>query len=296
MDTKKISKFLSLVLRHDPGSIGIQLDPQGWTDCGQLIEAACRKGVRLDHARLVEIVRSSDKQRFALNDDQTRIRANQGHSVEVDLALTPVDPPAVLFHGTVDKFISSIRKTGIEKGQRHHVHLSPDIDTAAKVGERRGKPVILKVDAKRMHESGRDFFLSGNGVWLTDHVPAEFVDFGMKTTVLYRPVGPKELKLIEESGWTAFPPRLPDQPIFYPVTNEPYAIQIARDWNVKASGSGFVTRFHVESAYLDKFAVQTVGGREHTELWVPAEELAEFNHHIMGKIVVTKRFPQDGQA
>ena len=147
-----------------------------------------------------------------------------------------------------------------------------------------------------MHESGREFFLSGNGVWLTDHVPAEFVDFGMKTTVLYRPVGPEELKLIEESGWTAFPPRLPDQPIFYPVTNEPYAIQIARDWNVKASGSGFVTKFHVESAYLDKYPVQTVGGREHTELWVPAEELEEFNHHIMGKIVVTQRFPQDGQA
>ncbi len=295
MDTKKISKFLSLVLRHDPGRIGIELDPHGWTDCGHLIDAACRNGIRLDHALLVEIVRSSDKQRFALSDDQTRVRANQGHSVEVDLSLKPVTPPAVLFHGTVDKFIPSIRETGIEKGQRHHVHLSPDIDTASKVGERRGKPVILKVGAKRMHASGREFFLSGNGVWLTDHVPAEFIDFGMKTTVLYRPVGPKELKLIEESGWTAFPPRLPDQPIFYPVTNEPYAIQIARDWNVKASGSGFVTKFHVESVYLDKYPVQIVGGREHTELWVPAEELEEFNHHIMGKIVVTKRFPQDGQ-
>lgn len=296
MDTKKISKFLSLVLRHDPDRIGIELDPHGWTDCGLLIDAACRNGVRLDHALLLEIVRSSDKQRFALNDDQTRIRANQGHSVEVDLSLKPVTPPAALFHGTVDKFIDSIRETGITKRQRHHVHLSPDIDTAVKVGERRGRPVILKIDAKRMHESGREFFMSGNGVWLTDHVPVEFVDFGMKTTVLYRPVGPKELKLIEESGWTAFPPRLPDQPIFYPVTNEPYAIQIARDWNVKASGSGFVTKFHVESAYLEKFPVQTVGGRVHTELWVPAEELEEFNRHIMGKIIVTQRFPKDGQA
>ena len=110
------------------------------------------------------------------------------------------------------------------------------------------------------------------------------------TTTLYRPVGPKELKLIEDSGWTAFPPRLPEQPIFYPVTNEPYAIQIARDWNVKASGSGYVTRFEVDSEYLKKFAIQTVGGREHTELWVPAEELDDFNRHIAGKIEVTQRF------
>jgi hypothetical protein len=114
----------------------------------------------------------------------------------------------------------------------------------------------------------------------------------VKTTTLYRPVGPEELKLIENSNWTAFPPRLPEQPIFYPVTNEPYAIQIARDWNVPASGSGFVTRFEVDSDYLEKFAVQTVGGREHTELWVPAEELDEFNRHIVGRIEVTRRFPE----
>lgn len=113
----------------------------------------------------------------------------------------------------------------------------------------------------------------------------------MNTTTLYRPVGPKELKLIEDSDWTAFPPRLPEQPIFYPVTNEPYAIRIARDWNVPASGSGFVTRFEVDSKYLEKFEVQTVGGREHTELWVPAEELEEFNRNIVGKIEVTQRFP-----
>ncbi len=112
------------------------------------------------------------------------------------------------------------------------------------------------------------------------------------TTTLYRPVGPEELKLIEDSGWSAFPPRLPDQPIFYPVTNESYAIQIARDWNVPASGSGFVTRFDVETEYLRRFPVETVGGREHTELWVPAEELEEFNRHIVGKIEVTKRFPE----
>lgn len=111
------------------------------------------------------------------------------------------------------------------------------------------------------------------------------------TTILHRPVGPEELKLIEASGWKAFPPRLPDQPIFYPVTNEEYAIQIARDWNVKASGSGFVTRFAVDSDYLAAFPVQIVGGREHTEHWIPAEELEEFNRHIAGLIEVTHRFP-----
>ena len=110
------------------------------------------------------------------------------------------------------------------------------------------------------------------------------------TTTLYRPVGPKELALIEQSGWKKFPPRLPEQPIFYPVTNEPYAAQIAKDWNVPASGSGFVTKFEVDTEYLKKFEVQNVGGRIYTELWVPAEELEEFNSHIIGPIVVTQSF------
>lgn len=113
-----------------------------------------------------------------------------------------------------------------------------------------------------------------------------------QTATLYRPVGPKELKLIEDSGWKAFPPRLPDQPIFYPVMNEDYAIQIARDWNVPASGSGFVTRFEVEAEYLCRFEEQVVGGAVHRELWVPAEELEEFNQHIVGQIEVTRRFPE----
>ncbi|WP_395739628.1 hypothetical protein [Prosthecobacter sp.] len=112
----------------------------------------------------------------------------------------------------------------------------------------------------------------------------------MSTTTLYRPVGPKELKLIEDSGWKAFPPRLPDQPIFYPVMNEDYAIQIARDWNVPASGSGFVTRFDVDTEYLSRFSEQVVGAAVHRELWVPAEELEEFNHHIVGQITVTQKF------
>lgn len=112
----------------------------------------------------------------------------------------------------------------------------------------------------------------------------------MSTTTLYRPVGPKELLLIEGSGWKAFPPRLPDQPIFYPVMNEAYAIQIARDWNVPASGSGYVTRFEVETEFLSRYQEQVVGGDMHRELWVPAEELAEFNNHIVGAIQVTQSF------
>ena len=115
----------------------------------------------------------------------------------------------------------------------------------------------------------------------------------MKTnelTILFRPIGPEELELIEKSGWIRFPPRLPEQPIFYPVMNEDYAIQIARDWNVRASGSGFVTKFHAKSAYLNKFKIQNVGGKIHNELWVPAEELDEFNNNIVGKIEVTNIF------
>jgi hypothetical protein len=115
------------------------------------------------------------------------------------------------------------------------------------------------------------------------------------TTTLYRPVGPKELALIEQSGWKKFPPRLPEQPIFYPVMNEEYATQIARDWNVPASGSGFVTRFAVNAEYLKKFQVQNVGGEIHNELWVPAEELEEFNGHIVGLIEVTKSFYPEGK-
>lgn len=115
----------------------------------------------------------------------------------------------------------------------------------------------------------------------------------IETTILYRPVGAKELELIEQSAWTKFPPRLPEQPIFYPVMNEEYAIQIARDWNVAASGSGFVTKFEVKTDYLKKYEVQNVGGHIHNELWVPAEELEEFNDNIVGQIVVTQKFYPD---
>ncbi len=293
MNTTRISRLLSLVLRHEPHSIGMQLDPNGWVECSTLIKAAADHGMVFDQATLMEVVRTNDKQRFALSEDGTRIRANQGHSVKVDLELKTETPPPRLYHGTVGRFIDSIRTHGLLKGERQHVHLSRDPETASKVGGRRGTPVILSIRSQAMHEAGHGFFLSKNGVWLTHHVPSEFIEFPSVagTTTLYRPVGPEELKLIEASGWTAFPPRLPDQPIFYPVTNEAYATQIARDWNVPASGSGFVTRFVVDSAYLAKFPVQTVGGRAHTELWIPAEELDEFNRHIIGRIEVTRGYP-----
>lgn len=120
----------------------------------------------------------------------------------------------------------------------------------------------------------------------------------MKTVTLFRPVGPTELALIEASGWTAFPPRLPDQPIFYPVTNEDYAAQIARDWNVAASGAGYVTKFAIDAEFVARFPRKIVGAKVHEELWVPAEQLAEFNRHIVGKIEVTQTFrkpdPRDG--
>ena len=115
----------------------------------------------------------------------------------------------------------------------------------------------------------------------------------MKTVTLYRPVGPGELQLIKESGWTEFPPRLPEQPIFYPVTNEEYAAQIARDWNVRDSGSGFVTRFNVDADFIQRYPIQKVGGAIHTELWIPADELADFNRHISGNIELIAEFHRE---
>ncbi len=177
MNPTKLSKFLSLVLRHEPGKIGITLDPQGWVACEQLIAAATAHGMPFDQATLIEVVRTSDKQRFALSADGLRIRANQGHSIPVDLDLRAATPPAILYHGTVDRFLDPIRKVGLIKGERHHVHLSENLLTAEKVGERRGEPIILHVDAMAMAEAGFPFYRTENGVWLTDHVPPKFINF-----------------------------------------------------------------------------------------------------------------------
>jgi putative RNA 2'-phosphotransferase len=178
----RVSKFLSLVLRHDPGRIGIRLDDAGWTGVSELLAACAAHGVSITRAELTALVAASDKQRFALSADGQRIRANQGHSVDVDLQLVAVAPPATLYHGTVASAISSIRKGGLVRGERHHVHLSADVETASRVGARRGKPVILTVRAADMAAAGHVFYRSANGVWLVEHVPAEFIAFGASGT------------------------------------------------------------------------------------------------------------------
>jgi putative RNA 2'-phosphotransferase len=171
------SKFLSLVLRHRPDVIGLSLDEHGWADVDELLDAAKRLGKHLTRELIYRVVRENDKRRFAINNDQTKIRADQGHSVDVDLGLQPVQPPEVLYHGTVWRFLASIMQTGIHSGSRQQVHLSPDTTTAAKVGQRRGAPVILKVRSGDMYCDGLSFYLSANGDWLTDHVPVEYIEF-----------------------------------------------------------------------------------------------------------------------
>ena len=171
----RISKYLSLVLRHDPAAAGVTLDAEGWVGVDELLAGAARHGRSFTRAELEEVVQNNDKQRFALSPDVQRIRANQGHSISVDLGLTPETPPEVLYHGTVDRFLSSVMSHGLEKRARQHVHLSPDVETATRVGSRRGTPVILKIDAASMHSAGFLFFCSANGVWLTDHVPPQYI-------------------------------------------------------------------------------------------------------------------------
>lgn len=173
--SKQTSKFLSLVLRHAPERIGIELDAQGWTDVDELIAKANAAGVALDRATLQEIVATSDKQRFTLSADGARIRAAQGHSVEVDLDLPPSIPPAVLFHGTARTNIDAILAEGLKPGKRQHVHLSPNEETARRVGMRHGSPVIFQVDTARMHADGLVFWQADNGVWLTDAVAPTYL-------------------------------------------------------------------------------------------------------------------------
>jgi len=168
---KQISKFLSFVLRHNPQSIGLALDRQGWANIDELI--AKSQKLSLSREILEKIVSQNDKQRFAIKDN--KIRANQGHSIEVDLALEAVQPPDILYHGTATRFLDSIMQMGLSKQKRQHVHLSKDLDTAKMVGKRHGKLVILEVDTKQMYAEGFDFFLSDNGVWLTDAVPLRFL-------------------------------------------------------------------------------------------------------------------------
>jgi putative RNA 2'-phosphotransferase len=168
------SRFLSKHLRHAPQEIGLTLEPGGWVLVSDLLEACGRARVFVDRAMLERIVTQNDKQRFAFDGTGSRIRANQGHSVSVDLLLEPIEPPVTLFHGTASKNIASILESGIDRGSRHHVHLSQNAFTARKVGARHGRPVILIVQSGAMFAAGFAFFKSENDVWLTDRVPPEF--------------------------------------------------------------------------------------------------------------------------
>jgi putative RNA 2'-phosphotransferase len=166
-----ISKLLSLVLRHKPETINIILDEQGWTNVKDLLNQLNKNNYSVTFEMLDYIVRSNNKSRFSFNEDQTKIRANQGHSVDVVLGYEPKEPPDVLYHGTADRFLESIMKTGLQKQARHHVHLSADTQTAIAVGQRYGKPVVLTILAKRMYSAGYKFYRTDNDVWLTEQVP-----------------------------------------------------------------------------------------------------------------------------
>lgn len=171
----RLSKYLAKHLRHEPERIGITLDAQGWVPVAELMAAAARHGFPFTRDELAAVVAGNDKQRYAIDGD--RIRANQGHSVPVDLDLPPAVPPAHLFHGTGARSVAAIREEGLRPMSRHAVHLSPDRKTATRVGARRGKPVVLTVDAGAMHRAGHVFRVSANGVWLTSRVPARFLRF-----------------------------------------------------------------------------------------------------------------------
>jgi putative RNA 2'-phosphotransferase len=171
----RLSRFVSRALRHDPGRIGLRLDPSGWADVEELLAGAAAAGVPLTRERLDALVEQNDKQRFALSGDRTRIRASQGHSVPVDLRLEPVAAPDVLYHGTGRAAVGAILVEGLTARGRHHVHLSGDPRTAEAVGRRHGSPVVLVVDARRMQADGRPLYRSANGVWLADAVPPGYL-------------------------------------------------------------------------------------------------------------------------
>jgi putative RNA 2'-phosphotransferase len=174
-DHVRISKTLSYWLRHRPDDGGLALDAQGWASVDSVIAALAHTGLPGDIDTLLGVVEQSDKQRFELTPDLSRIRARQGHSVSVELELAPSEPPAALYHGTVERRLGPIMQEGLRRMRRHHVHLSPDIETARRVGARRGQAVILVIDAGAMRQAGHTFYVTENAVWLTDAVPAQFL-------------------------------------------------------------------------------------------------------------------------
>ena len=175
-DHPHISKFLSYILRHQPESIGITLDSDGWVEIDLLLAQAQKHGRSISRQELQETVDNNSKKRFTVSEDGRRIRAAQGHSTgQVRMRLAPQTPPDVLYHGTATRFLDSIMRQGLQAGSRHHVHLSADRETAVHVGQRHGKPVVLRVDAAAMHKAGLAFYLSDNQVWLTEAVPPQYL-------------------------------------------------------------------------------------------------------------------------
>jgi putative RNA 2'-phosphotransferase len=176
-ETVRTSKFLSLILRHEPERVGLELGDAGWVGVDELLKAVNSHGVSLTLDDLKHIVATSDKKRFAFSDDGLRIRASQGHSVEVDLQYPPQMPPELLYHGTATRFLHAIRQHGLQKMQRHDVHLSAETRVTLQVAGRHGKPMLLTIRAGDMHRAGFVFRCSANGVWLVDHVPPQFIQF-----------------------------------------------------------------------------------------------------------------------
>lgn len=171
----KVSKYLVRHLRHQPERLGLELEPGGWVAIDRLLAACRSRGMPISRAELEEVVATNDKRRFGLDPSGTRIRAQQGHSVPVELGYAPLEPPAVLFHGTASAFLGAILRDGLQRGRRHQAHLSPDVETARRVGARHGRPVVLAVDAAGLHRDGLQLSVSGNGVWLVDEVPPAYL-------------------------------------------------------------------------------------------------------------------------
>lgn len=174
MNQIKLGKFISLILRHQPEIIDIELDEKGWANVDELINGIKRKGYNINIEILNNIVANNNKQRFAFNDDKTKIRANQGHSIDVDVELEELVPPDILYHGTSSRFKASIMQEGIKKQGRNYVHLSQDEDTAIMVGKRHGSPFIFRVNARQMHMDGIKFYQSKNKVWLTEYIDPKY--------------------------------------------------------------------------------------------------------------------------
>ena len=186
MSYDRLSRYLSLILRHHPEVIGISLDAHGWADVDELIAGIAQKK-NFNREILEEIVRTDKKQRYSFSEDGAKIRANQGHSVQVDLELQPIEPPDLLWHGTAEKYAASIEKTGLKPGRRMYVHLSPDIETAVTVGKRHGRPIVYEVKSGQMHRDGFSFYRSANGVWLTHNVPEVYLE-RMESSVFTRSI------------------------------------------------------------------------------------------------------------